>query len=268
MCATILVDMNGFTSFATSFFSPDMVLFLIIFLFFILGFFILVAVIVRLSAQMKYITYPVYDQVIKEAQSKAVKIIDSATEQAQSIRTSAQETAERMLSDRKEEDGKLRDEYVKNFENITTHGKESLKKQSEELLRLSQEMVNKFEEQVLSAEALIHKDSDIISNTLLEESEKIKKTLEETNTQIINDQMVLVAETKKSVSEGIEKDISMAREVISAYKKERISGLDSEIVALVEETARIALNRTLSLKEHRDQVFSALKEAKEDGIFT
>jgi len=84
----ILLDMDSFTLLTTNIFSPSMILFLAIFLFLILGFFILVAVIIRLSAQMKYITYPVYDQVIKEAQSKATKIIGDATEQSQSIRTS------------------------------------------------------------------------------------------------------------------------------------------------------------------------------------
>ncbi len=259
--------MNGFTLLATNFFSPPMILFLAIFLFLIIGFFVLVAVIIRLSVQMKYITYPVYDQVIKEAQSKAEKIIGDATEQGRSIRTSAQENAEKILSDRKEEYEKNHSEYAKHFEDIITHGKDALKKQSEDLLQLSKEMVNKFEEQVLVAETLIHKESDTLSNTLLEESEKLKKSFEDMNTHVIEEQKVLIEETKRSVSENIEKDISMVREAVDVYKKERLSALDSEIVALVEETARIALNKTLSLKEHSDQILSALKEAEKEGIF-
>lgn len=259
--------MDIFPLFAINFFSPPMIFFLAIFLFLILGFFILVAVIIRLSAQMKYITYPVYDQVIKEAQSKATKIIGDATGQAQAIHTSAQENAEKLLSDRKEEDEKFREEYVKHFEEVIAHGKDTLKKQSEELLQLSKEMVAKFEEHVLTSETLIHKESDTLSKTLEEESDKLRILFEEMGTRVQEEQKVLLEQTKKSVSENIEKEISMAHEAVNTYKKERISVLDSEIVMLVEETARIALNKTLSLKEHSDQVLSALKDAEKEGIF-
>ncbi len=259
--------MDSFTLLTTNIFSPSMILFLAIFLFLILGFFILVAVIIRLSAQMKYITYPVYDQVIKEAQSKATKIIGDATEQSQSIRTSAQENVEKILSDRKEEDEKFREEYVKHFEEVIAHGTDTLKKQSDELLQLSKEMVNKFEEHVLVADTLIHKESDTLSNILLGESDKLKKTFEEMGVHVTEEQKMLVEETKRSVSENIEKEVSMAREAVNTYKKERLSALDSEIVVLVEETARIALNKSLSLKEHSDQIISALKDAEKEGVF-
>lgn len=259
--------MNSFPLFTTNFFSPAMILFLAISSFLILGFFILVVVIIRLSTQMKYITYPVYDQVIKEAQSKATKIIGDATEQAQSIRTSAQENAEKILSDRKEEDEKFREEYVKHFEEVIAHGNNILNKQAEDLLQLSKEMVNRFEEHVLAAETVIHKESDSLSNTLQEESDKLKKSFEEMGVCVTKEQKLLLEETKKSVSENIEKEISMAREAVNVYKKERLSVLDNEIVMLVEETARIALNKSLSLKEHSDQILSALKEAEKEGIF-
>ncbi len=247
--------------------SPFMMTLLAVFLFLIFGFFVLVAVIIRLNVRLRYITYPVYDQIVKKAQSKANDIINDAQTHAQSIRISAQETAEKIISDRKDENEKFREEYTKHFEEIVAHGKDVLTNQSAELTKLSQKMVDEFKEQSIAANVLVHKKSELISNTLSEESEQIKQSFAEMNIRTAKEQCILIEEIKKNVSEEIAKEISIARDAITAYKKERFNLLDREIVELVKETARIALNKTLSLREHRDQILIALKEAKQNGIF-
>jgi len=260
--------MNNTQSLMTIFFSsPLAVVWIAVFIFLVIGFFVLVAVIIRLSTQLRYITYPVYDQVIKEAQSKAGKIMDDAQVQSRSILSAAQESAEKILSERKEENEKFREEYEKHFEELVTNGKEILSNQSVEQIKLSQNMGDEFKKHVLAADVLMQKESDIISETLSEESNQLKRTFADMSERAQKEQSVLIEEVKKHVSEEITKEISTAHDAITAYKKERFVLLDREIVGLVEETARIALNKTLSLREHRDQVLTALEEAKKDGIF-
>ncbi len=260
--------MNNTHSLITTFFSsPFVMMLLAVFLFLVIGFFVLVAVIIRLSTQLRYITYPVYDRVIKEAQSKANEIINDAQVQSRSILSTAQESAEKIISERKEENEKFREEYTKHFDEIIANGKDILSNQSTELSGLSQNMINEFKKHVLTTEVLIQKESELVSKTLSEESDQLKHTFTDMSTKAQEGQSVLIEETKKLVSEEIAKEISMAHEVIATYKKERLALLDREVVGLIEETARIALNKTFSLREHRDQVLVALDEAKKEGVF-
>lgn len=259
--------MDNVNSLVTTFFSPSLIVILLAFLFLIIGFFVLVAVIIRLSTQLRYITYPVYDHVVKEAQSKADEIINEAQVQARSALSVAHESAEKIISNRKEEDEKFREEYVKHFEEIITHGKDILSEQSTELVKLSQNMADEFKKHVLTTEVLIQKESDLISETLSGESEQLKQVFADMSAKANEEQSTLIEETKKHVSEEITKEISMAHDVIATYKKERLALLDREVVGLIEETARIALNKTFSLREHRDQVLTALDEAKKKGVF-
>ncbi len=240
---------------------------MVVFLFLVIGFFVLVAVIIRLSTRLRYITFPVYDQVIKEAQSKAGVIINDAQVQSRSVISSAQETAEKIISERKDENEKFREKYTKHFDEIVTQGRDILAKQSTELAGLSKNMVDEFKKSVLTAEVLIHKNSDLISETLSEESEQLKRAFADISAKTQEEQQALIEETKRHVSEEIAKEISMAHDVIATYKKERLALLDREVVGLIEETARIALNRTFSLREHRDQILVALDEAKKEGVF-
>ncbi len=240
---------------------------LAIFVFLVIGFFILVVVIIKLSTRLKYLTYPVYDQVIKEAQKKANDIINDAQTQSRSVQSSARESAEKILSDKKKEGDIFHEEYTKHFNEIVTNGRNVLTNQSADLAQLSKNVADEFKKHVLTAEVLIQKESDAISNTLAKESEQMKQSFATMSTQAIEGQRALAEETKKHASEEISKEIATVRDAISIYKKERFAILDSEIVGLIEETARIALNKTFSLREHRDQVLSSLQEAKAKGIF-
>ncbi len=259
--------MNNTNSLMTIFSSPFTIVLIAVFIFLVIGFFVLVAVIIRMSAQLRYITYPVYDQIVKEAQGKASKIIDDAQIQSRSLISTARESAEKILHDRKEENEKFREEYTKSFEEIVSNGKETLSNQSVEEIKLSQNILDEFKKHALASEVLMQKGSGLISETLSEESDQLKRTFAEMSEKAKKEQNILIEETKKHVSEEIAKEISTAHDAIIAYKKERFVLLDHEIVGLVEETARIALNKTLSLRDHRDQVIVALEEAKKDGIF-
>ncbi len=260
--------MNNTHSFALTFFSsPFLIILLVIFLLLVIGSFVLVAVIIKLSTRLKYITYPVYDQVIKEAQRKANDIINDAQVQSRSIHAIAQENAEKILSERKEENDKFHEEYAKHFEEIVINGRNVLTNQSAELAQLSKNIADEFKKHILTAEVLVQKESETVSDMLTKESEKIEQSFATMSAQAAEGQRMLVEETKKHVAEEITKEISMVRDAIVAYKQERFAILDREVVGLIEETARIALNKTFSLREHRDQVLSALQEAKEKSIF-
>ena len=128
-------------------------------------------------------------------------------------------------------------------------------------------MADEFKKHVLTTEVLIHKESELVSKTLSEESDQLKQAFADINAKAQEGQSALIEETKKHVSEEIAKEVSMAHDVIATYKKERLALLDREVVGLIEETARIALNKTFSLREHRDQVLVALNEAKKEGVF-
>lgn len=260
--------MNNIYLLLTAIFSsPIMTALFAMLVFLIFGFLVLVFTVVRMSVQLRYITYPVYDRVIKEAQSKANGIIDDADTQSRTIRSAAQEAAEKILSDRKEENEKLQKEYTKHFEEIISTGKTTLVEQSSALVRISENMEEEFKKYALAAETLAHKESDIITAAATEESERIKQSFATMDIRAAEEHSALVEETKKRVSDEIAKEITAVKNTLDIYRQSRFDLLDKEIVNLIEKTVQIALSKTFSFKEHREQILVALEQAKKEGVF-
>ncbi len=260
--------MNNIYLLLTAIFSsPIMTALFAMLVFLIFGFLVLVFTVVRMSVQLRYITYPVYDRVIKEAQSKANSIINDADTQSRTIRAAAQESAEKMLSDRKEENEKFQREYTKHFEEIIADSKDTLTKQSSVLSRLSENMAEEFKKYAFAAETLAHKESDIVTAAATEESERIKQSFTAIDTRATEEHIAFVEETKKRVSDEITKEIADVKDTLAAYRQDRFNIIDKEIVNLIEKTVQIALSKTFSFKEHREQILVALEQAKKEGVF-
>ncbi len=258
---------NIYLLLATIFSSPIMTVLFAMLVFLIFGFLILVFIVIRMSVQLRHITYPVYDRVIKEVQNKANGIMDDADIQSRTIRIAAQEAEEKLLPNRREENEKFQKEYTKYFEEIIAHGKDALAEQSSVLIRLSENMAEDFKKYALVAETLAHKESDIITATAAEESKRIKQSFTAMDTRAAEEHRAFVEETKKRLSDEITKEIATVKNTFAAYRQDRFNIIDQEIVNIIEKTAQIALSKTFSFKEHREQILIALEQAKKEGVF-
>ena len=78
----------------------------------------------------------------------------------------------------------------------------------------------------------------------------------------------LEGSVKDTIQENIEKEFDSVREMIDMYRKKRMDIVDNEIIALIEQTTTIALQKKLTFSEHTELLFAALEEAKSQNIFS
>ena len=110
-------------------------------------------------------------------------------------------------------------------------------------------------------------ETESMKQVLLREREGVQKAFADLAAQAQEHHRALREETKRAVAETLAKEIASAHEAIIAYEKERLALLDKQIVGLVEETARIAFNKSFSASEHADIILASLEEAKKQGVF-
>ncbi|HEY4502339.1 MAG TPA: hypothetical protein VJH21_00715 [Candidatus Paceibacterota bacterium] len=247
-------------------FSSMQILFFVLVLVFI-GLLLLAGGVLHLGSRLRYLTYPVYDLIIKEAQQKADRIIEDAEEQSRAIRARAQMEGGKILVDRKKEDELFREKHEQQIIDITTHAKEVLTKQTETIHNLSESVAMEFKQYAESAGVLINKELEVVKRSIADEIQRTNKALADMEGKTKSEYESLIKETKKQISEELAKEIKTVRDAVATYRQERFALLDQEITGLVEETARIVLNKTISLKDQEDIVLNALEEAKKGGIF-
>jgi len=256
---------NTFLSSTFSFSLNEILFIVLVFLF--IGFLVLIGVVLNLGSRLRYLTYPVYDFVVKEAQQEANRILEDAEEQSRAIRARAQMEGGKLLVDRKKEDEQFREKHEQQIVDITTHAKEVLSKQTANVHKLSEDIVLEFKQYAQNAGALIQEESALVKRSVAEEVQRMNSSLAEMSKKTEKEYEVLMAETKKQVAEGLAKEIQTMRDAVVTYQKDRFTLLDQEIVVLVEETARIVLQKELTLKDQEEMVRKALDDAKKEGIF-
>ena len=246
--------------------APDVVVTIVLTLIFfiIIG---LSVMVFHLQRALRKLTHPAYEHALAEARRKADELISGAEKEAHSIRARAEASASQMLATRKGEAEKLEAEYSQEFKDTVAHVKDLLEKQVAEARRAYGEIAETLKRRGVSADAALASETESMKQVLLREREGVQKTFAELAQQAQEHHQALREETKRAVSETLAKEIASAREAIVAYEKERFALLDRQIVGLVEETARIALNKSFSASEHADIVLASLEEAKKQGIF-
>jgi Tfp pilus assembly protein PilX len=229
---------------------------------------VLVISVVQFGTRLRYLASPVYDHIVKEAQQKAQQILADAEERARIVKEKAEAEAEKAFATKSTEDEAFRKEQTKHIEDLATHAKELLNKQTVTISQLSESVASDFSKQAHAAQKELEGEVGEMKKTLADETKRMKDTFASMDVQVREDYQDLVKETRKKMEEELDNEVQSARDAVKAYRVERISLLNKEIVGLVEDTARLALRRSLSLDQHRDIILSALEEAKQQGLFT
>lgn len=216
---------------------------------FIFTFAVFTVAVIQFGTRLRHLATPLFDRTVKEAQEKAERILVDAREQGSAMRAHAQTEAEKIFTDRKEEDEKFRIEQTVHLKEITSHTKDLLIKQ------------------IHIAEKTLQDEAENIRQTFVREDESLKQILTDIGAQTEREYQVLMEEIKKRTLNELTKEIELARKAISVYKQERFEILNKEIIRLVEDTARIALHKSLSLDDHRGIILDALAKAKREGVF-
>lgn len=228
----------------------------------------LILFVFQLGTRLKYLTEPVYDHIVKEAEEKAEAILMEARESSRHIRASAQEVAEKESAARAGEDEAFRKEQEKQLQVITRHAEQLLTKQAETVVALSASLEEALQREARAAQKQALEAGIILTETLSKEAGAFAEMVAALRPKIDATYAELAKNMEHTVTTELSKDVTEARKAVAAYRTKRLAALQDEIVSLVEETARLAFGKTLSLDAHRDIVLASLEEARKDGVFS
>lgn len=183
---------------------------------------------------------------------RASRIISQAQEEGRRIVAEAELAGIRTIASKKLNTAELEKNYEKDLSSLSI---EAVK----ELTIASGEMKKRYDQFVTESENII---AHHISQNQVRLDNHIEQAIEANNQAF---QLFLQSQQHK-LDEAFAKQISQVESLVTNYHKKRLQLVDSQIVDLISQTARITLGRSLDFKEHTDIILEALEEAKSSGF--
>jgi len=234
--------------------SPDLILYIPIFLLLAVVLVLLATVISHLNLTRKYISL----------RDQEAKINEPFVEDAQKIFLKAQKDAENTLSEAQKSAGKI----VSSAEYFTQEEKAVI---TSELAKLSEANVANFHNMIkdTKAEALkVFQNTSQQLSTASNESAKMMQ--EETTRQIGNLQSKLTSQIdlfNKSLLNLLSDEQKKVEEDLNAYKKAKFDQLERRIIAVSKKVAKEAIGKSISIEDQSDFVVRSLEDAKKHKLF-
>ncbi len=255
-------------SIPSSFSSPLGIMLIVVSVLIALGILLLLVAVVRMNTRLRYLTYPVYDKIVKEAQRKATDILNNVYEKKRDIIAAAEEAATRLLADKENEFEKFHAEYAERFSALEKKGADAFNTQTTIVSHLSEQLTEVVKKHLAIADETLKKEDTRFDEITTHASKQLEHSFANLAATAEKEYQKHSAEIQTRVADGIEKEISEAKKAIAVYRQERIALVDRNSVSLVTETARAVLGKALSFEEHRDLILRALEDAKKAGVFT
>jgi hypothetical protein len=239
-------------------------------------------------------------EIVIRAEERAEEIVVQATEDARQARLSIEKERTKALNEDHNEIERFLDAYRFHLDKTIKELSYGVEKEHMRVTSRFVEALQSIEERVaLNATEAKHSmdsftdQSSTLFDRLSYEIENVEKgiqhlalALEEAatneadrNAEIVRDEMRKIgkqtAESVVHVAEGLDQQLrmnleeefaSISRE-LQKYRDARMRLVDERILVLIEETAQIALQKQLSMKDHADLVYRSLEEAKQRGVF-
>jgi hypothetical protein len=183
-----------------------------------------------------------YRKIKKEAQKHENEVLEEARREGAKIIAQSQQKAEAMITHAVD----LSNRYAQEF--------------GQELSKVSKEQMSVYKQ--------------VLEQSRKETAEMLKQVAEETRTlsvkEVENLKLRLVEQAQQSqtaLSAGIASAFTKAEGEIDAYKQERIRFIEAHVVEMMEEVARQALPRQMTLQQQEEVIVAALEEAYKERLF-
>lgn len=128
-----------------------------------------------------------------------------------------------------------------------------------EIIKQAQESINNSYAQLIQYLVSLQKAAALSQQSSEKIAQERVNQLFDTLEQRLSDFLV---ETSQKTTYSIELELKAARGLIDTYKQEQIRLIDENILAMMEQTLSLVLNKKLSLQDHLDLVYEALERAK------
>jgi uncharacterized phage infection (PIP) family protein YhgE len=239
-------------------------------------------------------------EVLIEAEEQATAIVHEATEEARALRADLERERLRALGEDRGEVERFIEAYRARLDHTLKDLSYGVEKEHmratghyvESLQKLERRVAGEAEEAKHSMDSFTTQ-SGALFDRLASEIENVEKgiqhlaiALEEAaanesdkNAEIVREEMRKIGQqTASSVLEvarglnevlrkNLEKEFAAVAKEVEKYRTARLELVDERVLVLIEETAQIALGKSVSMAEQSDLVYRALEEAKERGTF-
>lgn len=215
---------------------------------------VLLILLVVNNRRMHDLTYPVYDYIVKQAESKAQEITQEAMEKSRAMVRDAEKEGLKMVEQEKLESSKIEKEYAEKLAGLEQETEKMLGTYTEaiqnDMKRLSEGLEKRVAESISKNEQFLQGETQKLS------------------TQLSGTFSTLEANAKEQIRNNVERELISVKKLVETYRQERFALIDHEIMSLIERTTSIALQKTLSLEDHTELIYRALEEAKTKNVFS
>jgi hypothetical protein len=203
------------------------------------------------------------DNFTESLSEKAFSQMESSAEEVSgAIKTaliSAGESTERRMNQLSEKTVSVNN-TIKELDVLSSEVKNVFSESTKKIQNLSEEIS-------VGAKKQIQLSVNEVSKTINGMTGNVHEQLDEGINKMVVELGGVKTELSKKLNSMVDSEFSDFKKEMEDYKISRLKVVDEQIVTLVEETVRIALNNNLSKEDHRDIIYRALEEAKKEGVF-
>lgn len=184
------------------------------------------------------------DKVLEQFRVKGLDLLHQSMKKSQDILGNAELEGVKVLADSKLFTAKLEQVYNAKLSELLKQAQNSLSSSQAQLIQFMEE------QQKLSAQ------SEVAGQKQIET--RINQLFEGLESRLSD----FLIKTEQKTTSSIELELKSARQLIETYKTQQLSLIDENILAMMEQTLSLVLNKKMSLKEQLDLIYEALEKAK------
>lgn len=184
------------------------------------------------------------DKYLNEAQAKGYDLLHNAMKKSQTLLGNAELEGVKMVAETKLSTGKMASEYQTRLADILSQAQRSIS--------LTDQGFKEFIGNLQKLTGQIQTDIE----------EEAKKRADQMFSDFEERLSNFLIQTEQKSTTSIELELRSARQLIDAYKTQQLRLIDENIIAIMERTLNLVLNKKLSLKDQLELVYEALEKAK------
>lgn len=184
------------------------------------------------------------DQILQEFRVKGLDLLHQSMKKSQAILGNAELEGIKVLADTKFSASKLDQQLNAQIAEIVDKSQTAISQAQSQLILFLADL----EKRGVEAQSLGQKNIEVRINQLFEGLE--------------NRLSDFLISTEQKTTSSIELELKSARGLIETYRQQQLQLIDENVLAMMEQTLSLVLNKKLSLKEQLDLVYEALEKAK------
>src|SRR3989344_147625 len=184
------------------------------------------------------------EKYLDEASEKGLNLLHQAMKKSQVLITDAELQGIKMAAETKLSTNKASTEFQASLSEILNQMEQSITSSVEQHQQFLSGLQTKAE------------------SSRVEVKEQAKKRADQLFANFEERLSDFLIQTEQKSTTSIELELRSARQLIETYKTEQLKLIDENIVAVMEKTLSLVLNKKLSLKEQLDLIYEALEKAK------